>query len=65
MGSEHIFESIFLLNEWWVGPLVGFSWIIWIICWHELTVLFKYLKVITFMTGKRVTVHGQSNEHIW
>jgi len=47
----------------WVGGLVGFSWID---CWHELVVLYKYLKYSTFIAGKGVTVNGgQSNEHIW
>jgi len=46
----------------WVGGLVGF-W--WIVCWHELVVLFKCLKVTTFMARKWVTMHGgQSNEYM-
>jgi len=56
------FESVFLLNEWWMSGLDGFSWIV---CWNELVILFKYLKVTTFIVGKGVTVHGrQCNEHM-
>jgi len=54
------FESVFLLNEWWVGVLVGFSWIV---CCYELVVLYKCLKVWTFMVAKGISVHsGQCNE---
>jgi len=49
--------------EWVVDGWVGcFSWIV---CWHEFVVLFKSLKVPTFMAGKGVTVNGgQFNEHM-
>jgi len=68
------FESVFLLNEWWVGVLDGFAWIV---CCHELvvwykylkfwtfmaTIWYKYLKFWTFMATKGITEHGgQCNE---
>ena len=37
-GLWTYFENVFLLNEWWMDGLVGFSWIV---CWHEFVVLFK------------------------
>jgi len=57
------FESVFFLNEWWVGG--WFGWFLWIVCLHELVVLFKCLKVTTFMAEKWIIVHvGQSNEYM-